>query len=69
MERDIPRLRDRLERDQKRYVESVDKALLGSWLRRALALPAGQRIASIGGAFGAAKGAAAPVRATRLDRL
>ncbi len=67
MERDIPRLRDQLDRDQKRYVEPVDKALLRSWLRRALALPAGQRITSIDEAFGVAKGDAA--LDARIDQL
>lgn len=34
MDRELPRLRDRLERDQKSYFEPADKALLSSWLRR-----------------------------------
>ena len=51
MERDLPRLRDALERDQKRYVEAVDKALALSWLKRALALPKEQRIAAVDALF------------------
>lgn len=34
MQRELPRLRDRLERDQKSYFEKADKAVLSSWLRR-----------------------------------
>jgi hypothetical protein len=34
MQRELPRLRDRLERDQKSYFERSDKAVLGSWLAR-----------------------------------
>jgi hypothetical protein len=54
MERDLPRLRDQLERDQKRYAEAVDRRLMRSWVKRALALPAGQRIAAVDAAFGGA---------------
>lgn len=53
MERDLPRLRDQLARDQKRYAELADRRWLHSWLKRALALPAGQRIAAVDAAFGA----------------
>ena len=53
-ERDLPRMRDQLERDQKRYAEAVDRRLLRSWVKRALALPAGQRIRAVDEAFGGA---------------
>ncbi len=66
MERDLPRLRDQLERDQKRYVEAVDKALARSWVARALALPAGQRLAPVDALFGGLTGEAL---AARLDAL
>ncbi len=54
MERDVRQLRDQLARDQKRYAASADRRLLASWVRRALALPAGQRIAAVDAAFGGA---------------
>jgi len=66
MERDIPRLRDQLPRDQKNYVEEVDKALLHSWVRRALALPADQRLKPVDDLFGG--GDAAALR-QRIDAL
>ena len=67
MDRDIPRLRDQVERDQKRYIEAVDKALLRAWLRRALALPADQRIAAVDDAFAGATGESA--LDGRIDQL
>ena len=51
MERDLPRMRDQLERDQKRYAEAADRRLFRSWVRHALALPADERIAVIDEAF------------------
>jgi hypothetical protein len=51
MERDLPRMRDQLERDQKRYAEAADRRLFRSWVKRALALPAGQRIRAVDEAF------------------
>lgn len=54
-ERDIPRLRERHERDQKRYAQQVDGRLLVSWLKRALALPPTQRSAAVDSLFGSAK--------------
>jgi hypothetical protein len=51
MERDLARLRAELARDQKRYAEAVDRRLFRSWVRRALALPAQQRIAAVDAAF------------------
>ena len=44
MERDRARLRDRLEREQKNYFPPADRAMLEAYVRRALALPANQRI-------------------------
>jgi len=67
MERDLARLRDQLDRDQKRYVEDVDKALARSWVRRALALPSDQRLKPVDQAFGDAKDDAAINK--RLDEL
>jgi len=54
MERDLPRMRDELERDQTRYSGAADRRLLRSWVKRALALPAGQRILAVDDAFGGA---------------
>ena len=54
MERDLPRMRDQQERDQKRYCEAADRRLFRSWVKRAMALPAGQRIAAVDEAFGGA---------------
>ncbi|MCC6337432.1 MAG: S46 family peptidase [Myxococcales bacterium] len=58
-ERDLPRLRERLERDQKRYAPTADFALAMSWLRRALALPKAQRIETVDTVFGGLKDEAA----------
>lgn len=67
MERDLPRLRDQLERNQKRYLEAADRRVFRSWVRRALALPAGQRIAAVDAAFaGAADEAALDARVAQL---
>ena len=65
MERDLPRMRDQLERDQKRYDEAADRRLFRSWVKRALALPADQRIAAVDAAFAAAADDAAARRARR----
>jgi hypothetical protein len=51
MERQLPRLRDRLEREQKNYFEAADKRLFESFVRRALALGEGERIAAIESEF------------------
>ncbi len=61
-ERDLARLRERHERDQKRYSPPVDQRMFVSWVKRALALPAGQRIAAIDAVFGALKDDAAIAR-------
>jgi hypothetical protein len=67
MERDLPRMRDQLERDQKRYSEAADRRLFRSWVKRALGLPADQRIAAVDGAFaGAADDAAQDAKIARL---
>jgi len=67
MERDLPRMRDQLERDQKRYAEAADRRLFRSWVKRALALPAGQRLAAVDGAFaGAADDTTLDARIARL---
>jgi hypothetical protein len=47
MQRNIGRIRDRLERDQKSYFAPADRALLQSFLRINAALPKEQRIAAI----------------------
>lgn len=44
MERMLPRLRDRLEREQKVLYAPTEKALLAAFFRRVLALPDGQRL-------------------------
>ncbi len=46
-ERDLPRLRERLARDQKRFFVAADKAATAAWVKRALALPEGQKIAAV----------------------
>jgi hypothetical protein len=50
-ERDLARLRERLERDQKRYAPSVDRRLFLSWVKRARALPRDQRLVAIDAHF------------------
>ena len=47
MNRNLPRLRERLEREQKNYFEPADKALFAAVVKRAVALPAEQRLASL----------------------
>lgn len=54
MERDLARMRDQLERDQKRYSGAADKRLFRSWVKRALALPPHQRIGAVDAAFAGA---------------
>jgi hypothetical protein len=53
-ERDLPRLKERLERDQKRLAPSVDVRLFVSWLKQARALPEGQRLRAVDAVFGSA---------------
>ncbi len=64
-ERDLSRLRDRLERDQKRYAPTVDSRLLESWVVRALQLPEAQRLPSIEAAFGKFRGGDGGVKVDR----
>jgi hypothetical protein len=52
MQRNIPRLAERLEREQKNYFAASDRAILASIVRRALAFPPEQRIAAIDRIFG-----------------
>jgi hypothetical protein len=67
MERDLSRLRDQLERDQKRYLAPADRRLFRSWVKRALALPAGQRIRAVDEAFaGASEDGALDARVAQL---
>ncbi|HEU5161639.1 MAG TPA: S46 family peptidase, partial [Thermoanaerobaculia bacterium] len=54
MQRNLARQRASIDRAQKDYVEAADKALFRSFVRRALALPAGQRIPAVDRIFGAA---------------
>jgi hypothetical protein len=53
-ERDLARLRERLERDQKRYDAKVDLQLFVEWLFRAAALPGSQRILAVDELLGGA---------------
>ena len=64
MQRNLPRVRERLEREQKRLYAPADKRVTESFVRRALALPAGQRIAAIDRLFGNGADVAA-----RIDQL
>lgn len=52
MQRNIPRLGERLEREQKNYFAPTDRALLASIVKRLQSLPAEQRLASIDRLFG-----------------
>ena len=47
MDRNLPRLRERLEREQKNFYEPADKAVFASVVRRSQALPAEQRMAAL----------------------
>jgi hypothetical protein len=47
MERQIARVRERMEREQKNFFPAADKAILADFLRRARELPAGQHIAAL----------------------
>ena len=49
---DLPRLRDRLRREQQNYHPAADQRIFAALVRRALLLPADQRIASIDARFG-----------------
>ncbi|PTL80446.1 S46 family peptidase [Vitiosangium sp. GDMCC 1.1324] len=52
MDRELPRLKDRLEREQKNYFAPADKRAFLSLVRRAQALGEGERIAAIDKLFG-----------------
>jgi hypothetical protein len=52
MDREHPRLRDRLDREQKNLFLPADKKLFAAWVRRALALSPEERIAGIDRFFG-----------------
>jgi Peptidase S46 len=52
MDRRLPELTDRLEREQKNLFAPADRQLFAAFVRRALALPADARIAAIDRAFG-----------------
>lgn len=53
MERELPRLMDRLEREQKNLYVPADQRLFAAWVQRALALAPGERIAAVDKTFGA----------------
>lgn len=46
-ERDLPRIRERLARDQKKFFLAADREATLAWVKRAQALPAEQRIAAV----------------------
>jgi hypothetical protein len=53
MDRKLPELKERLEREQKNFHPGADRALLAAFVRRALALPPGSRLPAVDAAFGA----------------
>lgn len=67
MERNLPRVREKLEREEKNYFAAADKKLFASLVRRAMALPAGQRIEAIDKVF--AEGKTEAEIAGRIDEL
>jgi hypothetical protein len=67
MERNAKRLAERLEREQKNLFPPSDKAILASFVARALALPEDQRIAGIDALFAA--GSSAEDIARRVGEL
>ena len=66
MERDLPLLREKLTRDQKRYAEPADRRLFRSWVEHVLALPAHQRVAPVDALFAGADAAALERRVAEL---
>ena len=66
MERDLPLLREKLTRDQKRYAEPADRRLFLSWVEHVLALPAHQRVAPVDALFAGADAAALERRVAEL---
>ncbi len=63
MDRELARMADRLEREQKNYFEPADRALFAVFVRRALGLGTKERIASVDAAFPDAAGVAGRVAA------
>ena len=57
--RELRKLKDRFEREQKSFYAPADKKIVASFVRRALALPEGQRISAIDRVFGTGADAAA----------
>ncbi|HEY5610929.1 MAG TPA: S46 family peptidase, partial [Thermoanaerobaculia bacterium] len=51
-EKDLPRVRQRLESDQRAYFAPTDKAILLSWIRRARRLAPERRVATVDRIFG-----------------
>jgi hypothetical protein len=66
-EKGIASLSDRFEREQKNYYEPADKQIFASFVRRALTLPQGQRIAAIDRVFGGSTSAEAVT--AKIDEL
>ncbi|MBI5283249.1 MAG: S46 family peptidase [Candidatus Solibacter usitatus] len=52
MDREIPRLRARMERDQKSLFQPADQAMFAAWIARALKLAEGERIEAVDRVFG-----------------
>jgi hypothetical protein len=55
-QRDLARLKDRVERDQKRYSAAVDVRVFESWVARVMELPEAQRSKAIEAALGRVRG-------------
>jgi hypothetical protein len=51
MERQLPQLKARLERDQKSFFRAADEAVFASWVRHALSLPEHARIRAVDARF------------------
>ncbi len=66
MERNLPRVREALEREQKRLFLPSDRAVTLSLVQKALALPKDQRIAAIDKVFGQVPAAELPAALERL---
>jgi len=66
-ERNLPRMREKLEREEKNFFPPADRKLFASFVRRALALAPGQRIAAIDARF--APGSSESDVARKIDEL
>jgi hypothetical protein len=66
MERNAPKLRAKVEREQKNFHAATDKALFISWVKRALALPKESRIAAVDRSFA---GLSEPDIARKVEEL